>query len=399
MSFAFSRSMRSLQADRFRPTAVALLAAAVLFVAWLMWFLLSRLAIYEVSSAARLEVEEAVHPVQAPVTGRVVRTLLILDRLVEAGDLLMELEAADQELRLGEERARMEALSAQLETLRGEIRVNEQALDGANETGRLVMDEGRAELRAAAAAARFALEDAERTELLYNQGLKSEVDLLRANSEVEQTQAAVERHQVAISRLEEEWVTQERDRRTELERLQRVANQLAGAIATSEATMRRLELDVEERLIRAPVRGRLGEVSDLQVGGHVEVGDQLCAVVPEGEPRVVAEFQPHDALGRVRPGQPARLRLDGFPWIQYGTVAARVARVASETRDGTVRVELVIEPDPASAIPLEHGLPGRVEIEVENVTPATLLLRIVGGMVTGTDGRGRAGGPAQDLHG
>jgi pyruvate-ferredoxin/flavodoxin oxidoreductase len=93
------------------------------------------------------------------------------------------------------------------------------------------------------------------------------------------------------------------------------------------------------------------------------------------------EFLPPAALGRIRPGQPARLRLQGFPWTQYGSIGAMVSDVASEVRDGRVRVELVIDPRAASPIPLQHGLPGTVEVEVERVSPATLTLRAAGQLV------------------
>jgi membrane fusion protein (multidrug efflux system) len=94
----------------------------------------------------------------------------------------------------------------------------------------------------------------------------------------------------------------------------------------------------------------------------------------------------------VRPGQPARLRLDGFPWAEYGTVAATVERVASEVRAGRVRVELAVDGKHPFTVPLEHGLPGRLEIEVERTTPATLILRAAGQALAVRDGRAAGSG-------
>ena len=122
----------------------------------------------------------------------------------------------------------------------------------------------------------------------------------------------------------------------------------------------------------------------LRVGGVVREGDRLATVVPVGELKVVADFLPSVALGRIRPGQPARLRLDGFPWTQYGTVAATVSQVAAEARYGRVRVELAVVPDPRSSIRMQHGLPGALEVEVERVSPATLVLRAAGQLVAPT---------------
>ena len=148
------------------------------------------------------------------------------------------------------------------------------------------------------------------------------------------------------------------------------------------AEIGRLDYEVDNRHIRAPIAGLLGEVSTLRIGAVVREGDKLGVVIPQGNLRVVAEFSPSAALGRVRPGQPARLRLDGYPWAQYGSISATVATVASEVRAGHVRVELKVHPERASRIPLQHGLPGSVEVEVEHVSPATLALRTAGRLVS-----------------
>jgi len=124
----------------------------------------------------------------------------------------------------------------------------------------------------------------------------------------------------------------------------------------------------------------------------VRQGDTLGVVLPAGTLRVVASFLPAIALGRVQPGQPARLRLDGFPWAQYGSLTGTVTRVATEARDGVVRVELRLEHTMQTAIPLQHGLPGMVEIEVERVSPATLVLRGVGKHLGGSPRSATAGG-------
>ena len=126
------------------------------------------------------------------------------------------------------------------------------------------------------------------------------------------------------------------------------------------------------------LRGHLGEVASLQPGAVVRQGDTLGVVLPAGALRVVATFLPAIALGRVQPGQPARLRLDGFPWAQYGSLAGTVTSVATEARDGVIRVECRLEPGRPTAIPLQHGLPGTVEVEVERISPATLVLREAG---------------------
>jgi membrane fusion protein (multidrug efflux system) len=138
---------------------------------------------------------------------------------------------------------------------------------------------------------------------------------------------------------------------------------------------------VERRKIRAPVTGRLGECAVLRPGSHISEGQQLGVILPSGRLQITAEFQPSAALGKLRPGERATMRLEGFPWAQYGTVAAQVVQVASEIRDGKVRVELAVNGHPAARIPLQHGLPGTVEVEIERISPVALLLRSAGDLV------------------
>ena len=86
MSGDFSSTMRSLNADRFRRSIAGLLVVAVLLGAWTAWLFLSRVARYETTDSARLEVDRAIHLIQAPYTGRVVKTSLVLGAQVSAGE-------------------------------------------------------------------------------------------------------------------------------------------------------------------------------------------------------------------------------------------------------------------------------------------------------------------------
>jgi len=397
---AFSRTMRSLEADSSRRPNLVLVVAALLLGAWFAWFFLARIARYEVTDTARLEVDQAIYSVQAPVSGRVVTSRLLLDREVQAGDILVELDSDPQRLQLAEERARVAALSPQIAALRQETTTAEQARREEQRATSVAIKQAQAQFREGEARARYAEQEAERLKSLRSEGLIAEREFTQGIAEAERRRAAAESLQFAAGRLEQEQRTRESDRQAHLDRLRGEMTQLEGQQAITVATVEKLQYEIERRCIRAPVKGRLGEVAILRTGAFVEEAAKLCGVVPLGELRMVTEFLPPAALGRIHPGQPARLRLQGFPWAQYGSIRATVASVGSEIRDGRVRVELNVHPDAYSLIPLQHGLPGTVEVEVERVSPATLVLRAAGRLVTsprstfeGEPGRASAGGP------
>jgi multidrug resistance efflux pump len=386
----FSTTQRTLEADDFRGTILGSILVVGLLGAWGAWFIGAQVALYAVSEMARLEMSQATHPVEAPIAGRVVATRLILGQEVQGGDVLVELDATAQQLQREEEQARLNALTPQLEALRTAIAAEEQALREARHAARVALDEGRARHREAEVAARAAEEEAELFARLQARGLPAQVDLLRAKAEAQKRRAAADTLRLAVSRLESDHRTQESDRKARLEGLRRDVTRFAGDMTMAAATVERLGHEIERRRIRAPMAGRLGEVAELRIGSVVREGDRLAAVVPQGELQVVADFLPPYALGRIRPGQPARLRLEGFPWTQYGTLAATVRRVASEVRNGRVRVELSVDVEQASPIPLQHGLPGSVEVQVERVVPATLVLRTAGKLLARPVSEGQA---------
>ena len=105
-----------------------------------------------------------------------------------------------------------------------------------------------------------------------------------------------------------------------------------------------------------------------------EVTDQASLT---GATTLVAQFSPA-VQGRIQPGQTARLRLDSYPWLQYGSVSAVVTTVPRTPRDGWLEIRLTIPEKPAPPLSLDFGMTGVVEVAVEQVSPAELLLRAAG---------------------
>jgi multidrug resistance efflux pump len=378
MPSAFFRSERFLESETFKRGGWGLLIAAILLSLWLAWFFRARVAVYAVSQTADLEVDRAAHPVESQYSGRIVTSTLALDREVEAGEVLIELDADMQKLQLTEERTKLDAVGPQIQSLQDQIAAEERASTQQQQTALVALDEARAHFREADAAAHLAESEAGRLSEMYTSGVLAKADLERAQANAAERRAAADSLQLAVSKLEQQRLTDVEDRRAHLEGLKSEVNRLRGGNATTEASIELLKDEVDRRLIRAPINGRLGEVANVRVGSVVREGDTLAAVVPSGDLRIVAGFLPADALGRIQPGQSARLRLDGFPWTEYGSIRATVTHVGSEVRDQRIRVELTVDPHSASRIPMQHGLPGTVQVEVERISPASLLLRVVG---------------------
>ena len=380
MSSPFSRSLRALESERSRGSLAAALAAG-LILAWSSWFLLASVPLYESSSTARIEAVASAHPIDARMAGRAIHVNLAVGRRVDAGDVLVELEADAERLAIDEARARLAALEPEIVATDREVAAEERAIADEQRAAGVARDEQGAIVREAQATLGLADEEAGRLARLRADGIVPELEDSRARAEASRRRAAADAAGAALTRIDRDQKTRESDRLVRIQRLRGTRTRLNGEQATAAATIKRLEYEVERRLLRAPIAGRIAEAADLQAGAVVDEGDHLAAIVPDGPLRVIAQFPPASAIGRLKIGQAGRVRLLGFPWAEYGSLQANVTAVADEVRDGLVRVELSVGAFP-STLPISHALPGTVEIEVERVRPASLVLRTLGGYLT-----------------
>lgn len=129
------------------------------------------------------------------------------------------------------------------------------------------------------------------------------------------------------------------------------------------------------RRVLAPVSGKLEDVAALRPGGSVFEGEKLGTIVSSNASRLIAEFSADAGVNRIHAGQPARWRIQGSP-SGSGGITAHVTGVADEGSGRTVRVEFAL--DPSSRFLCGTDCRGTVEVQVDSLSPAVLLLRAAG---------------------
>jgi multidrug resistance efflux pump len=359
MADPFARSLTLLESDRGRRYLWLIVLAGLLLLAWGLWFVLARVTIYERSTRARIEVIRAGHPVQSAVSATVLTSRLQLDRWVEQGEVLVELDATTHRLALEETKAEQNSLQEQLADLQREIEAEGRVLALLQDSGRLALKEARAKSRERSVVAQHAGQKANKLARLRKEGHISELDFLDARASARRERASLQALRAATSRERRRQQTAQEDRRALLEKLRGLVTRTRGQLAATNAKIKRLNHEIDQHQIRASTSGRLGEVLTLSAGRYIKEGERLATIIPHGKLGAVAEFEPAGALGRIRTSQPARIRLAGFPWLRYGSVPATVERVASEIRDGVIRVELDLHPQKKFGCTVGARPPGR----------------------------------------
>jgi HlyD family secretion protein len=96
--------------------------------------------------------------------------------------------------------------------------------------------------------------------------------------------------------------------------------------------LRAAELSQDRTQIRAPVNGVIASLDVPGAGAVVEQGSRIATIVPK-DARLVAEVQvPNKDVAFVAPGRRAKVKIDAFPYQDYGTITGRVSNVSPDAR-------------------------------------------------------------------
>jgi multidrug resistance efflux pump len=364
---------------------VLLIVAVVLLAAWVCWLLYARIPVYAESDDGRFESLASARPVSVELTGRVATSSLVVGALVGRGDTLIVIDADVDSLTIEEHRKQIKEFLLRERGLDRQIEAEQRSLLQTTNGALSSRQEAVARSEQASIEAHLAQTEADRLTSLAKRAPVSEEELGRARARAGAASAGALAARLAAERVLTNAAVDSADRVARIREHETARIQLQGERRVEEARISTLGMASAQHVVRAPVAGRVGEFANFPVGSLVHAGDRLATIIPaDSSLQIVAEF-PSQLIGRIRAGQPARLRLDGYPWTRFGSVAARVDRVATEPVLGKVRVELRVAPGNAPSLPLQHGLTTNVEIQLERVSPWTLLLYAAGGRLATRD--------------
>lgn len=385
MAYPFERTLRSLNGYE-SGTRVLLVVLVLLGVSGIvLWATLAEVPIVKVSSTARIEPHNAVHRIEPPSAGRVVRSMLKLDEDTKEGDLLIEFDTKGERLELEQSKATAEGLERELSVIREQVANKRAEALATGQVDEVAIKEALEREQELAPRHKLAKERAELA-LKSPTGAISEIEKLERRTDVDALGFAKTAQSLAIIRLRREQSVRGQTLTAQLLGLKREELRTESALRELKVAISRLEYQIERKFYRAPASGRLVDVAELGAGAFIADGQRLGTILAvDADVRVRARF-PKEVVGMIQAGQTAQLKLDGYPWTIYGTVPARVTRVGTEPGQtvtaeaipGTVRVELDIEAPPDARIKLHHGMTATVEVEIARVSPFALLMRSIG---------------------
>ena len=246
--------------------------------AWFVWFGIGRVSVYETSQQARLEADAAPREISSLQSGRLVASQLQIGRAVRAGEILAELDASAETLRLREEQERVRLNPGKIEALRNQMSALRLAAGNDRRSAEAAIEAAEARLREATAAAEFANDNARRMRTESENGGIAEIDALRAASDASKLLAQRDALSAETRKLGLDAESRTRESEARIEELNRTLATLESDTEAARALVSRLKLEIENYRVRAPVDGIVGETQALAPGAFVAQGQKLAKI-------------------------------------------------------------------------------------------------------------------------
>ena len=211
------------------------------------------------------------------------------NQAVRAGDVLFRIDDRDYRARLAQAEANVEAAQARLVNVDAETQL-QHALIRQAEAQRLSSE---AEMTLARKASD------RRRELIRTSAV--------SQAQVDESDAALSRTQAGVSAASATVEAQQ-------QRLVVLASQREAAIAAvaqAQAARDLAQIDFDNTVVHAPIDGVVGN-RQVRIGRLVAPGASLLDIVPVSDVWIVANFK-ETQIEHIRPGQRARITVDGYP--------------------------------------------------------------------------------------
>lgn len=222
------------------------------------------------------------------VAGPVVNLLVDDNDEVKAGDLLLEIDPADYEVKLHEAEAKLAEAQAELNMTEKEVKKGSAQVKQTTE-----------DISSAKSKFEFAKNDFDRYKKMYKDGIVSKQDFENSKTKFEVAQsnnkAEIEKSEAAKHALASN---------------EAKAEAMQANIKKLEAEVEQAELNLKYTKVYAPQSGMVSARS-VEMGNYLQTGQPVMQIVPK-QVWVVANFK-ENQLTNMKPHQPVSIKIDTYP--------------------------------------------------------------------------------------
>jgi hemolysin D len=194
--------------------------------------------------------------------------------------------------------------------------------------------------------------------------IQSEGDLQRAIANARRYQAEFTQQQAEVQRSHLE-------KQQRLQQIQVGVSELEANIQETKNLLSAAQTQLQSKVLTAPIAGTVLALHIDNVGEVAQPGQTIAEIAPASAPLVLSTVIPNDQAGLIQLGMAAQIKVDAFPYQEYGVLSGKVLSVSPDAKEdqrlGPVyEVEIFLDRSTIrhqnQIIPLRAGQTATVEI-------------------------------------
>ncbi|WP_019504764.1 HlyD family efflux transporter periplasmic adaptor subunit [Pleurocapsa sp. PCC 7319] len=177
-----------------------------------------------------------------------------------------------------------------------------------------------------------------------------EARITQQQGELASTVQEIGRLQIELAQKQAE------EQRVKLEAQQRIKQfeleiaELKGKIAETQTLLASAQTKVNQKYFKAPVNGIVSSLEIKQPGRVVQAGETVAEIAPQESSLILSAMLPNEKAGLVKEGMPVQVKLDAYPFQDYGIIPGKVTFISADSKSdqqlGEVyQVEIMLEKD------------------------------------------------------
>jgi len=156
--------------------------------------------------------------------------------------------------------------------------------------------------------------------------------IIQSQGEMQQSLAESLRLQSELAQKQAEGQTTQLQVAQQTQQLEVQRNQLKAKIAENRTLLASTKAKLKQNFLTAPVDGVIMALNVPNPGEVVQPGQNIAEIAPHSAPLVLSAVLPNQEAGFTKVGMPVQVKLDAYPYQEYGIVPGTVASISPSTK-------------------------------------------------------------------
>ncbi len=145
-------------------------------------------------------------------------------------------------------------------------------------------------------------------------------------------QAQLEAGYAQLSQKQAEVEHAQIEQAQKIQQLELEVTELHAKMAEAQTAIATAQTKLQQRSIYAPVDGTVSTLSLHHIGEVVQPGQPIAEIRPDSSPLVLSARLPDREAGFVKLGMPVQVKLDAYPYQQYGIIKGKVTLISPDAK-------------------------------------------------------------------